>query len=201
MEKFPKSLMGFYVKNFWRYFGWSQIMWSFVYIAVMAATYIFQPMYMKYFTRLLEGFNTNPNFMTHLVSYAIIALIVVAVFNIMYAIYTHIGNWVNPKISNKISEDLCDYVYQQSVGYYTATMPGKLQNQISLVAGGLRSLYVAVAGQMPAILIGVIVNFGLVFGIDWRVALILIVGTVFRIAWSLYRRKPISKTSKDKSEA
>lgn len=201
MNSFPKTLMGFYAKNFWRYFGKNQIIWSIVYIIATSAQSIFQPLYMKYFTRLLESFGTNPSFVIDLLHYGFIALGVVLVLNILYTIYSIIGNWVNPKISNKISEDLCDYVYSQSVGFYTATMPGKIQNQVSLVAGGLRNLYVATCGQMIAILIGVAVNFGLVFGINWRIALILIVGTVFRILWSLYRRKPIVKTSKAKSDA
>lgn len=201
MKEFPKSLAGFYSKNFFRYYGKLQIAWSIIYIISIAGINIFQPMYMKYFTKLLENFSSSSNFMSELVEYGIIALLITFVLSILFTIYSLLDNKIGPKVSNKISEDLCDYVYQQSVSFYTATMPGKIQNQVSLISNNFRKLYSTVCGYMPAILISVIVNFGLVLGINWIVAMILGLGTLFRIVWSIYKRKPISKTSKSKSKA
>lgn len=201
INHFPKTLIGFYKQNFFRYYGKMQILWSVIFVIASSGGSIFQPLYMKKFTEFLEQFSiSGTSFMHSFIIYIFIALGIIFIINILYSCYSLIGAKIAPLITNKISEDLYDYVYKQSVNYYTNTMPGKISNQIGLVAGGLRSLYVSIFGAMIAIFISVIVNFALVLTMNIWVAMVLIGGTLFRILWALYRKKPISKASKEKSK-
>lgn len=139
--------------------------------------------------------------MAQLIPFGIMVLAVFAVINMLSYMRDTITQNIVPLSTQKISEDIYDYVYRQSVSFYSATMPGKISSQAGLIAGGFPQIYRLMFGEMAAILVAVIINMGFVFQLNWQIAMVLIAGTVFRILWSLYRRKMLKETSKRRSEA
>ncbi|MCL1902433.1 MAG: ABC transporter ATP-binding protein/permease [Alphaproteobacteria bacterium] len=198
---FPKTLAGFYTQNFFRYLGKRWILWSIIFIVSNSAWRVLVPLYTKYFVRILETYVPGGDIMAQLIPFGIMVLAVFAVINMLSYMRDTITQNIVPLSTQKISEDIYDYVYRQSVSFYSATMPGKISSQAGLIAGGFPQIYRLMFGEMAAILVAVIINMGFVFQLNWQIAMVLIAGTVFRILWSLYRRKMLKETSKRRSEA
>ena len=197
---FPKTLAGYYAKNFWDMRGKKFILWSVIFVIAYAGGNVFTPIFMKWFINVLENIGSG-DFVSIVAPFAIVSFFIYVSVNILATIQTFIFKDLIPLSIRKISTDLYDYVYSQSSQYYANTIPGKISNQINYIAHGFYQSYRSLFGEMLYKLIAVIISFGLVLALDWRVAFILITGTVFRIIWALYRRKPIATSSKNKSDS
>ena len=76
-------------------------------------------------------------------------------------------NCIRYRAYNKISEDLYDYVFKQSITFYTSSMPGKINSQINGVATGFFDTLNMVFGTIVATLSAFIFGAGGLFAIGW----------------------------------
>jgi len=105
-----------------------------------------------------------------------------------------------PKTTDKISRDLYNYIYNQTVSFYSGTMPGKIANQITLISGGFRHLFTSIFGSMLGFTVVLILNMGLIFQINQSVAAVLLLGIVLRVSWAIYRHHPFAMAIRRSSE-
>ena len=200
MNKFPKSVLVFYFKNLFRYAKG----WPFVYLLLAAfdnAGWTVVPaFFIKKVVATLEASSTADAF-TVILPIAIIYFIVRACL-----VGAGIMRWVvfDGRIKfrsyNKISQDLYDYVFKQSVTFYTDSMPGKISSQINGVATGFYETVHMVFGSSVATLCAFILGVGGMFVIGWQYVLVILMATFARVGWGFWRIKYALRASAKTSQ-
>jgi ABC-type multidrug transport system fused ATPase/permease subunit len=85
------------------------------------------------------------------------------------------------------------------MSFYSGRIPGKINSQINYVMGGFD--LVGDFASIFAAAVVVILNMGLVFGVNKWVALVLAIAFAFRLGYSIWRMRPMNKASKTASES
>ncbi|MCL1892132.1 MAG: ABC transporter ATP-binding protein/permease [Alphaproteobacteria bacterium] len=199
-SQFPKTLLGFYIRYGARPYARILILWAITFIAMRVGYGVFGPLSERWFIQLFETtMFPGMNFVAFALPTILLIVGIILVCDILEVTSATLSGRWQPRIQNRISEVLNDYVHSQSMSYFTARMPGKINTQINYVSGGFRTLWDFLL--MFAALIVVIVNMGLVLGINWKIAAILIGTLAFRVAYSWARVKPMNKASKDAADS
>ncbi|MDR0967849.1 MAG: ABC transporter ATP-binding protein/permease [Rickettsiales bacterium] len=195
----PANLMGFY----WKYavrpkLGYLSL-WLFLFLLAELLMGIYYPLFQKWFVALFENYTSVDvlwsNALFLIGTYFVITLIGNTAGAYSNAMWTR---WIQVQ-SNTLSQKMLDYTSQQSMSFWTGRMSGKINQQINYVFGGLSNFfYIAL---MFAAAIIMIVNIGLVFHINYYVALMLLGIFVFRFIFSLVMMRPMNRASKTAAES
>ena len=199
MEKFPKSLLSFYIKYGAKPYMWMLVVWVLLHLIIRVADGVFWPMAQRWIVALFES--TVPHGAT-IMSFAFptIAIIIGTwlVIDILATVRSWIEGYWRPKTNNEISVVLTDYVHSQSMSFYTGRIPGKINSQINYVMGGF-GLLLDFTMILSAVLV-IVLNMGMILSINKWVALVLGIAFAFRLLYSIWRMKPMNKSSKAASE-
>lgn len=194
MTQFPKTVLGFYARNFWRYGGVFVLLFSFFSIINVSIRYLSSSFFVQ---KIISVFETTP--MSMVLS---VVIPIVIVFFILQTAQLGAGilRWylmtigVRYKAYNKISADLYDYVFRQSVEFYSNSMPGKIGSQIDKVASSFNETMIVIFDRFLSVVASILIaSLGLVF-IGWEYMVIIIAASLFRVLWSLARTKRILKS-------
>ena len=198
-KKLPKSLWKFYFKYAIRG-HWPLIIGWVIFFLVVKSDSVLFPNFQRWFIALFE--QTPPAGQTFLefalpTILLIIGLLILIDTSVIFRAMLR-GRW-SPKISNQISDVLNDLVQHQSMSFWTGRMAGKINSQINYVSNGFNVVinFMEIFGSVLVILI----NVGLIFGINTYVALIFGFVFVFRLVYGIALMKPMSKAAKKASEA
>ena len=189
MIKFPKSVLAFYFKNLFRYAKG----WPFLYLLVSAfdtaGHTIIPAFFIKMVIASLENSSVPDAFMNIIpiaIVYFLIRSALVGGAVLRWAVF---DNYIKYRSYNKISKDLYDYVFNQSIDFYSNSMPGKINSQINGVATGFYDTVGMVFGTAVATLCAFILGLGGLFAIGWQYLLVIGLAVFARIAWGMWRIK------------
>lgn len=198
---FPKTVLGFYVKYFWRYCGLVVLLYSLLAIADTFGVNVLPAYFLERVVSVLE---------TSDASVAVQAIVPIACLYFVLRFVqwlASLGRWyvfdnfIKYKSYNKISSDLYHYVFGQSAEYYAASMPGKINSQIHQIATSFFETVETVFGSMTAGLVSFIIVAASLFSIGWQYVLIITFGVLFRIVWGVLTIKYALKKSAQRSGA
>ncbi|MBP3397573.1 MAG: ABC transporter ATP-binding protein [Alphaproteobacteria bacterium] len=195
----PKSLWKFYFKYAVPGSWWAIIVWAIFYFIVSMDGVLF-PNFQRWFISLFE--NPVPDGMTFIqhalptVILIVSLLLLIDISALIRSIFA--GRWI-PKIRNRASVVLNDYVHAQSMSFWTGRMSGKVHTQIMYVADGFRA--VEEFWRIFCLLSVIVINVGLILSINKYVAVLFGVVFVFRAVYSWIMVKPMNRASKDSSAA
>lgn len=195
----PKSLWRFYweygVKNYrLLLFGW-----MFMVLAMFSGGVIW-PNFQRWVVALFEqpipaGVN--------LIQYALPTIIFITVINITLTISQLIQSTVSartqPIITNKISETLTGYTYQQSMSFWANKMSGSINTQIGYIEKGAMAFYQLF--EVACLILVILINGTLLFAINKYVAYLFIFAIFFRVLYAWLLRKKVKQASEDLSTA
>ena len=198
---FPKTLAGFYRLNFFRYHGAKWLLWSAIMLANTIVFRSFPPLYTKWFVEILEQYGRVPDALPYQFAvFAITVILIMLSVQMTFTIAERLRDNLVPKSTDAVSRDLYRYAYNQTVSFYTGTMPGKIANQITLIANGFRRTFSDIFGILLGLVVVFILNMGLIFQVDTRVGIVLFSGILLRFFWVLFRRRPYAKAVQNHSE-
>ena len=189
MIKFPKSVLTFYFKNLFHYAKG----WPFLYLLVSAFDTAGHTIIPAFFIKMVIASLENspvPDAFMNIIPIAIVyffvrsALVGGAVLR-----WVVFDNCIKYRSYNKISKDLYDYVFNQSIDFYSNSMPGKINSQINGVATGFYDTVGMVFGTAVATLCAFILGLGGLFAIGWQYLLVIGLAVFARIAWGMWRVK------------
>ena len=195
----PKSLWGFYFKHTLHGSRFAIAMWAVFYFIISLDGVLF-PNFQRWFIALFE--NPVPDGMT-LMEHATPTILLIVSLLLILDISTLIrstfsGRWI-PRVKNRASVVLNDYVHSQSMSFWTGRMSGKVHTQISYVADGFRA--VEDFWRIICLTTVILINVKLILAINSYVAIIFGIVFVFRAAYSWFMIKPMNRASKDQSAA
>jgi ATP-binding cassette subfamily B multidrug efflux pump len=199
MKPHPKTLLGYYRRNFFgKFCGWTFAAAAAIDIIITVAYDLLRPLSLKWFVRIFEI--GGPDIFGRSLRLAVILCAAGVAIHLLAGVNTRLLQLAKSKSTQKISEDLHDYVYGQSLRYYSDRMPGKIANQIGMVAGGLDSAFRSLCSDIPGYLLSAVFNFGLLFAIDWRIAAVMSAGMAARLIWGAAMLKTMYGTYQKSSE-
>ncbi len=189
MTEFPKSVLSFYFKNLFRYAK----AWPFLFMLFSVfdtAQYTIVPAF--FIKMIVATFENNPVWMgfEKIIPVAILYLIVRGLL-IGGAImrWTIFDNTIKYKSYNAISRDLYDYVFHQSIEFYSNSMPGKINSQIDSISTGFYETIGMVFGNLLAVFGAIVLALGGLFVIGWQYLVVILCAASFRVIWGFYRMK------------
>ncbi|MDR1071035.1 MAG: ABC transporter ATP-binding protein/permease [Rickettsiales bacterium] len=199
--RFPKTLFGFYAREAARPFAPILGLWALFFAASEISGDVLMPLMQEWFVSLFEA--EVPAGATFIQFALPVILGIVAIWfaidacEIMQSIL--MARW-RPRVRNRLSEILNDYVHSQSMSFWTGRMPGKISAQIGLVAGG----FTAVRNFMEIFCAAaaIAVSSALVFAIiNPKVAYIMAGALAFRLIYSMAMMRPMNRAAKTASES
>lgn len=198
-SELPKSIWGFYL----RYAipgSWGAIIaWAIAFFIVSMDGVLF-PNFQRWFISLFE--NPVPSGMTfiqHALPTIVMIISLLLLIDIsMLARDMFYSRW-GPLTQNRIWIKLSDYVYNQSMSFWTGRMAGKVHTQIMYVAKGFDAIIDF--WRLVCLMAVILINVGLIFSINTYVAIMFGVVFVFRAAYSWAMVKPMNRAAKDYSTA
>ena len=195
----PKSLWKFYFKYAVPGSWAALITWAIFYFVVSMDGVLF-PNFQRWFIALFE--NPVPDGMT-LMQHAMPTIVLIVVLLLLIDVSallrsTFAGRWI-PKVKNRSSVVLNDYVHSQSMSFWTGRMSGKVHTQIMYVADGFRA--VEEFWRIFCLLSVIVINVGLILSINKYVAVLFGIVFVFRAVYSWIMVKPMNRAAKESSGA
>lgn len=195
----PKSLWKFYTKYAARGHWGLLIPWAIAMLWVLSGNMWF-PLTQRWFIALFEQ---PVNGMAEFISYALPTVILIAGLEMSFTLGMTLrdifaSHW-RPKINNRISEVLTEYVQNQSMSFWTGRMAGKINSQINYVSEGF--VLVIDCMRVGGLLLMMLLNVGLVLGVNKYVAILLGGVFLFRLVYSFALMRPMHRASKQASES
>ncbi len=193
--KFPSSVLGFYIKNFWRYCGTIALLYS-----VLAIIDVFGTNLLPAFalSETVNAIESNPKDMVFnaVLDVAIIYFILRGIqwFASLLRWYVF-DSLIKYKSYNKISSDLYDYVFKQSTEFYISSMPGKIASQIHQIAESFYETVELVFGTSMGVIAAFCISASGLFAIGWQYLLIITIAVAFRVIWGVITVKNALKKS------
>ena len=109
-------------------------------------------------------------------------------------------NCIKYRSYNKISSDLYDYVFNQTVEFYSDSMPGKINSQIDSIATGFYDTINIIFGNAVATFCAFALGVGGLFAIGWQYVLVIMIAALGRIGWGMWRVKYALRASAKTSQ-
>ncbi|MDR1026981.1 MAG: ABC transporter ATP-binding protein/permease [Rickettsiales bacterium] len=198
MKEYPQTLMGYYLKNWRAFSGGLVVLWAILWVPSYIAWNMQWPLFSKYFIAVLE--TGGAEMVGRGLALVMIFGAVWALQSLMCVFREMLNRRWSARSRNQISEHLNDYVFSQSAQWYGDRMPGKIGNQIGLVAAGFKDLFYHITGFAAKIVI-MMVGFGMIFSVDWRIGAIMLVGSSSRLIWLAVVSRGLFRADKALSEA
>ena len=195
----PRSLWRFYMRYAVPGSVGALVAWA-VFFFVVSMDGVLFPNFQRWFIALFE--NPVPASLTF-IQHAMPVIIMITSLLLLIDISAllremFLGRWA-PKVKNRISVVLNDYVHSQSMSFWMGRMTGKVHSQIMYVADGFRA--VDEFWRIICLFAVIAINVSLIFSINFYVAVIFGFVFVFRAIYSWRMVKPMTRASKDASAA
>lgn len=196
----PKSLWRFYLNYGFKGLKSLVLLWMIAFFFVTIGDGVVFPNFQRWVVALFEqpipaGVN--------LIQYALPTIIFITVINITLTISQLIQSTVSartqPIITNKISETLTGYTYQQSMSFWANKMSGSINTQIGYIEKGAMAFYQLF--EVACLILVILINGTLLFAINKYVAYLFIFAIFFRVLYAWLLRKKVKQASEDLSSA
>lgn len=199
--QFPSTVLGFYIRNFWRYCGVIVLLYSVFAIIDTFGLFVLPAYYLKNTVQVLES--TPQSDIMYAISF------VAGAYFLMRGIQwcTSILRWytfdkfIKYPSYNKISTDLYKYVFEQSAEFYTASMPGKISSQIHRISESFFETVETFFGSFFGAFITFVLTAAALATIGWQYVAVITFAVVFRIVWGLCTVKKSLRMSGKRTEA
>lgn len=200
MHTLPKTLTGFYFRRAFRPFAALMATWAILTFLLEIAYLLFMPFSQKAFIGLFE--QTAPigaTFMEFAMPTMLAILIGWLTIDFVQIFSSMLGSRTRPRVENRISEILNEYLHRQSTTFWNDKMTGKVNQQINYVAQGASVVeeFVYIFGAAFAIIIGS----AIMFEIHWKVACVIAAVFVFRFVYGIALVRPMNRASKTSSDS
>lgn len=195
----PKSLWRFYLRYSVRGSIGAIIAWA-VFFFIVSMDGVLFPNFQRWFIALFE--NPVPSGVTF-IEYAwptivmIVSLLLLIDVSMLFRDVCY-SRW-GPLVQNRIWIKLSDYVYNQSMSFWTGRMAGKVHTQIMYVAKGVDA--VIDFWRLTCLLVVVLINVGLIFSINTYVAIMFGIVFAMRAIYSWIMIKPMNRAAKEYSSS
>ena len=195
----PKSLWRFYFRYSVRGSIGAIIAWA-VFFFIVSMDGVLFPNFQRWFIALFE--NPVPSGVTF-IEYAwptivmIVSLLLLIDVSMLFRDVCY-SRW-GPLVQNRIWIKLSDYVYNQSMSFWTGRMAGKVHTQIMYVAKGVDA--VIDFWRLTCLLVVVLINVGLIFSINTYVAIMFGIVFAMRAIYSWIMIKPMNRAAKEYSSS
>lgn len=198
---FPKSVLGFYVKYFWRYCGLVALLYSVLAIIDVFVTNLLPAYFLKQVVNVLESVQMAEAFD----AVVPVALLYLGMrggqWLVSLARWYVFDNFIKYKSYNKISSDLYGYVFNQSMDFYTASMPGKINSQIHQIGTSFFETVEVIFGSLTGGLVSFVIAASGLMIIGWQYMLVISFGVIFRIVWGMCTVKKALRESAKRAAA
>jgi len=187
MKKFPKSVLGFYVKNLYDCVKAWPLVYALVALFDTSGYSIIPAFFIKIVVQTLEQTPITQAFSAVLsiaIFYFIVRSMLVVAAVCRWMVF---DNCIKYRSYNKISQKLYNYVFNQTISFYSNSMPGKIDSQIDSVASGFYDTIDVIFGSILSSLGAFALSFAGLFAIGWQYALVILVAMILRIGWGIYR--------------
>ncbi len=193
-------MVGFYVKYAAKPFSGLISFWAILFLFVIVSNGVIWPYFQKTIVSLFENTSVAGG---DFIMYALPTVIMITAVWIMIDLselgQSVLGNRWRPKVQDQINKVLHDYTHNQSMGFWTNRIVGKVNSQINYVSSGFVVLQDLM--MMLAMLIVVALNMYLILEINKYVAFLLAFAFAFRVIYGIMRIKPMNKASKTAAES
>lgn len=187
MKKFPKSVLGFYVQNLYDSVKAWPVVYALVALFDTSGYSIIPAFFIKIVVQTLEQTPITQAFSAVLsiaIFYFIVRSMLVAAAVCRWMVF---DNCIKYRSYNKISQKLYNYVFNQTISFYSNSMPGKIDSQIDSVASGFYDTIDVIFGSILSSLGAFALSFAGLFAIGWQYALVILIAMILRIGWGIYR--------------
>ena len=195
----PTSLWKFYFQYAFRGYGWIMFIWALVTMIVLCDHVLF-PFYQKWLVSTLETpIPSGMSWLQHILP--TIILIVTLELSLMICSllrWMFFQRWA-PYVSQNISVALTNYTQSQSLSWWTARLPGKVNQQINYVQE-IPDL-ISVVWWCIVALIMIIINSGMLFHVNLYVAIMFLFAFAFRVWFAWIMRQKLKSASETKASA
>ena len=199
--QFPSSVLGFYIKNFWRYCGLVVLLYSVLAIIDTFGVFVLPAYYLKNTVQVLES--TPQSEIMHTIIFVAGAYFLMRGAQWCASIlrwYTF-DKYIKYPSYNKISKDLYKYVFEQSAEFYTASMPGKISSQIHRISESFFESVETFFGSLFGALITFVLTAAGLAAVGWQYVAVITFAVAFRIIWGLCTVKKSLRMSGKRTEA
>ena len=184
MQKFPKTLIGFYwamLKKFRAYAFAAVVLGT----AISTWNFISSPLIDKYIFSIFND-GITPDFWEYAIPTFIMVAFLYYVAFPFSIIRNTIENRVRPRNSQYLREELYDYVYNNDYKFFLDKNVGKIQSQIRIIQVTFYKITTELLQKLGGIIIGLLVIGGILLGIDWKIMAIILTWGTIRIAWVIF---------------
>ncbi|MDR1027438.1 MAG: ABC transporter ATP-binding protein/permease [Rickettsiales bacterium] len=191
----PKTLFGFYFRRGFRFAKWAFAGWLVAVFVSEIAYGVLVPLTEKWFLQVFEA-GTPAGAALWAAGAAFAVMLLGDLADVA-------DSWIRGRMFHQVkfrlSAELNDYAHSQSMGFFQATMAGKINSETAFVLGGL--LVVEKVVHFFAMLATILLSVGMIARVDWRIGLLFAAGVVFRVVWSLLATRPMVRTAAEASRA
>ena len=199
--QFPSSVLGFYIKNFWRYCGLVVLLYSVLAIIDTFGLFVLPAYYLKNTVQVLES-TPQPEIMHAIIFVAgTYFLMRGAQWCASILRWFTFDKYIKYPSYNKISSDLYKYVFEQSADFYTASMPGKISSQIHRISESFFESVETFFGSLFGALITFVLTAAGLAAIGWQYVAVITFAVAFRIIWGLCTVKKSLRMSGKRTES
>ena len=189
----PSSLWQFYKRYAIPGYGWQLLLWTII-VLIHRSEAVIIPYVEKLTIEIFEQtIPVGSTLFKEAIPYVLVIVGLNYFLNITWVAFDWIQAHVAPQIKNRISEMLTGYVHNQSMSFWTSKMAGSINSQINYIAQGFNVFYSTV--QMLGVGLVILVNTGILFVLNIKLAIILVLALVVRIVYAWYYSKRAKRIS------
>ena len=198
-EVLPNSLWKFYVKYAFDGYLGTIIVWALLTLAVTFDDVLW-PFYQKWLVASLETpLPYGVGWLEHILpTLGLIVMLDLAWFTCLLLGQAFFNRWA-PQITQKISVVLTNYTQSQSMSWWVSRLPGKVNQQINYIQDVKEIIYVIWWGVCA--IMAICVNSGMLFRVNFYVAILFLCSFIFRVWYALFLRKKLKTASEAQASA
>lgn len=184
VANFPKNLTRFYLKYLLLNPWWL----AFFFISLVLARIIVYSLYPFFSEKVISWIENPPaeNILGYALPYLILFAGIIAFTHFLWFIRYFFERKIDEKARMKMSEDLQEYVNNQTIGFYAKTEPGKITRNIDYIVNGF--YYFVLEGLLSfSVTFGVVIFSAiLLLRASILLSIIFIIFNTLAILWTIY---------------
>lgn len=181
---FPKSITKFYLKYLFLKPWWL----AFFFVSLVLARVIVYSLYPIFSEKVISWIENPPveNVLSYAIPYLILFATIMVFTHFLWFIRYFFERKIDENARMKMSEDLQEYVNNQTIGFYAKTEPGKITRNIDYIVNGF--YYFVLEGLLSfAVTFGVIIFSAiLLLRASILLSIIFIICNILAILWTIY---------------
>ena len=181
---FPKSLTKFYLKYLFLNPWWLVLF----FISLVSARIIAYSLYPFFSEKVISWIENPPveNVLSYAIPYLMLFAGIMAITHFLWFIRYFFERKIEEKARMKISEDLQEYVNQQTLKFYAKTEPGKITRNIDYIINGFYSFILEGLISFSVTFCVIIFSAILLLRASVLLSIIFMICNVLAILWTIY---------------